>query len=72
MYWYTLIEQIIEVVKFLAERGLSFRGSDETVGPPHNENYLGLLELLAKFDHFLVEHINTHYKQRKGTYMIPM
>ncbi|XP_062904949.1 zinc finger MYM-type protein 1-like [Mobula hypostoma] len=65
-YWRTLLERIIEVVKFLAERGLSFRGSDETVGSPHNGNYLGLLELLAKFDPFLAEHTNAHANQGRG------
>ena len=51
-YWSVLFEQIIEVVKFLAERGLAFRGSNETIGFHNNGNYLGLLELLAKFDPF--------------------
>ena len=59
-YWHTLQEWIIEVVKFLAEQDLSFHGSDETVGSPHNGNFLGLLELLAMFDPFVAEHINTH------------
>ena len=65
-YWRTLLERIIEVVKFLAERGLSFRDSDETVGSPHNGNYFGLLELLANFDSFLAKHINTHANKGWG------
>lgn len=65
-YWRTLLERIIEVIKFLAERGLAFRGSDETVGSPHNGNYLGLLELIAKFDIFLAQHINTYANKGKG------
>ncbi|XP_062924647.1 zinc finger MYM-type protein 1-like [Mobula hypostoma] len=65
-YWRTLLEQIIEVVKFSAEQGLSFHGSDETVGSPHNGNYLGLSELLAKFDPFLAEHINARANKGRG------
>lgn len=59
-YWRTLLERIIEVVKILTERGLSFRGRDGAVASPHNGNFLGLLELLAKFGPFPAEHINTH------------
>ena len=53
-------------MRFLAERGLAFRGSDETVGSPHNGNYLGALELVSKFDPFLAEHINCHANKGKG------
>ena len=48
-YWSALLERVIEVVKFLAEQGLAFRDSDEKTGFHNNGNYLGLLELLAKF-----------------------
>ena len=65
-YWRTVLERVVEVIKFLAERGLPFRGSDETVGSPQNGNYLGLLELLAKFDPFLAQHINAHGNKGKG------
>ena len=44
-YWSALLERMIEVVKFLAERGLAFRGSDEKIGFHNNGNYLGLLQL---------------------------
>lgn len=64
-YWQTLLRRIVEVIKFLAERGLAFRGTEEVFGSPHNGNYLGLLELLAKFDPFLEAHINKH--ANKGT-----
>ena len=48
---------MVETVKFLTERGLPFRGSDETFGSETNGNYLGILELIARFDSFLCEHI---------------
>ena len=50
----------------MAERGVPLRGGGETVGSPKNDNYLGLLELLTKFDPFLSEHINIHGKKGKG------
>ena len=46
-HWSAFLERIIEIVKFLAERGLPFCGSDEKVGFHNNGNYLGLLELLG-------------------------
>jgi hypothetical protein len=53
VYWKAVLERVAETVRFLAERGLAFRGSDEIVGSSHNGNYLGVLELLSKFDPFL-------------------
>ena len=47
--WHTLLERIISVVPFLAERRLSFG----VVGLLHNGNYLGSLELIAKFNNFM-------------------
>ena len=61
MYWTSVLERIVEVIKFLSERGLPFRGHDEIIGSKHNGNYLGALELIAKFDPFLSAHIE---KQR--------
>ena len=56
-YWTQVLERIVAVISFIAERGLAFRGDEEIIGSAHNGNYLGILELLAKFDPFLREHI---------------
>ena len=45
---------------------ISFRGSDEVIGSPTNGNYLGILELIAKFDPFLAQHINRNANQGRG------
>ena len=50
-----VLERLIEIVIFLAEKNLAFRGSDEVLGSPHNENFLGLFQLLAKRDPVLME-----------------
>lgn len=65
-YWQNILQRVVEIIRFLAERGLAFRGSDEKVGSPSNGNYLGILELLSKFDPFLAEHINSHANKGKG------
>ena len=46
-------------MQFLAERNLGFRGAEENVGNEsvHNGNFLGLVELLGKFDPFLDTHL---------------
>ena len=56
----------METIKFLAQRGLSFRGSQETFGSNSNGNYLGALELIAKFDPFLAQHIQKYGGAGKG------
>ena len=65
-YWSALLERIIEVVKFLAERGLAFHGGDEKIGSHNNGNYPGLLEIWKSLTHFMVEHIKAHANQEKG------
>ena len=56
-YWKNVLERVVAVIITMAERGLPFRGDKETFGSPHNGNFLGLLELTAKFDPFLASHI---------------
>ena len=53
--WRNVLERSIDIVIFLAERNLAFRGSNEVLGFPHNGNFLELFELLAKRDPVLME-----------------
>ena len=64
-YWKHVLQRVVEVICLLAERGLAFRGKDETFGSPYNGNFLGSLELIAKSDSFLRTRINRH--GNKGT-----
>lgn len=65
-YWKNVLLRVVEVIKFLASRGLPIRGHDERLGSNHNGNFLGVLELLAKFDPFLKEHIERFSHKGKG------
>ncbi|GBP36670.1 hypothetical protein EVAR_35256_1 [Eumeta japonica] len=56
-YWRNVLKRIVAVVKFLASRGLPFRGDNEILGSPNNGNYLGCVELLSEFDPFLADHL---------------
>jgi len=54
-FWRDVLEGLTDIIKFLPERNLAFRGSEEVLGSPHNRNFLGLFELLAKRDPVLNE-----------------
>uniref|UniRef100_A0A8C5EZQ7 TTF-type domain-containing protein n=1 Tax=Gopherus evgoodei TaxID=1825980 RepID=A0A8C5EZQ7_9SAUR len=49
-FWRNVVKRMVDVVIFLSERNLAFRGSNEKLGDPSNGNFLGLFELLAKYD----------------------
>ena len=55
--WNQVFQRLVAIVQFLAERNLAFRGSIERIGEPSNGNFLGLVELPAKFDPVMGEHL---------------
>jgi len=65
-YWRQVLQRVVAVIKFLAERGLAFRGKNESLGSPLNGNYLGILEVLAEFDPFLKDHIRKFGQMGRG------
>ncbi|XP_065658098.1 uncharacterized protein LOC136082611 [Hydra vulgaris] len=65
-YWSAILNGIEVVIRFLAGRGLAFRGHNEVIGSSNNGNYLGMLELLTQFDPVLKQHIDTFANKGKG------
>lgn len=57
---------MISVIVCIVERGLAFRGENETLGSTRNGNYLGILELLAEYDEFLRGILETHGNRGSG------
>ena len=57
---------MVSVIRFLASRGLPFRGENHISGSAKNSNYLGILELLSEFDPFLEEHLKQYGNHGKG------
>uniref|UniRef100_H3B9S8 Uncharacterized protein n=1 Tax=Latimeria chalumnae TaxID=7897 RepID=H3B9S8_LATCH len=49
-YWRDMLHRVLNVVQFLAECRLAFCGENEIFGSPHNGNFLGIVELIAKYD----------------------
>ena len=58
-YWQQVFKRLVAIVQFLAERNLAFKRTEEKVGYEsiHNGIFLGLVELFAKFDPVLEEHL---------------
>ena len=65
-YWLNVLRRVIAVVKFLAQRGIAFRGDDEIIGSKHNGNFLGIIELIAQFDPFLDNHLKEYGNAGQG------
>ncbi|XP_065673272.1 zinc finger MYM-type protein 1-like [Hydra vulgaris] len=66
-YWKAVLHRIVEVIKFLGAKGLSFRGDNEQFNKINKGNFLGTLELFAKFDPSIAQHIEKYGNRGKGT-----
>ena len=69
-FWRNVLERVINIVIFLAERNLDFRSSHETLGCPHKGNLLGLFDLLAKRNPFLNELQNRIIRHKSKQYYL--
>ena len=49
--------RIISIICHLAERNMAFRGSTDTLYDPNNGHFLGQVELMAKYDPVMSEHL---------------
>jgi hypothetical protein len=57
LHWRAVLARILAVVQYLAENNGVFRGKTEKLYQPNNGNFLGLTEMLAKFDPTMQEHV---------------
>lgn len=65
-YWKNVLKRVVVIIKTLAIRGHSFRGSDATLFSPYNGNFLMCIEMIAEFDPFLAQHIAKYGNKGKG------
>ncbi|CAO2827615.1 unnamed protein product [Amaranthus hypochondriacus] len=55
--WREVLKRIIGGVEFLAKYNLAFRGTKEKLYVEGNGNFLGIMEMIGKFDPVMKEHI---------------
>lgn len=68
--WKAILKRLLDVTLFLASRGLPFQGSSTKIGEVNNGNFLGILELLGRYDEVTRDHLATVEKfQNKGESM---
>lgn len=56
-HWYSVIERLIAIIQFLASSSLSLRGTSSNLYTSNNGNFLKAVEMIAKFDAVMHEHI---------------
>ncbi|XP_022180482.1 uncharacterized protein LOC111040778 [Myzus persicae] len=56
-HWQNVLERLMAIIEFLGKQCLPFRGTNDVLYENNNGNFLGLVQLLAKFDSVLSEHV---------------
>ncbi|KAL1277056.1 hypothetical protein QQF64_023729 [Cirrhinus molitorella] len=68
--WREVLTRLVAIIQSLPERNLALRGSTDTLNKPDNGNFLKEVELMAKFDLVMKQHVgkvesgagsHTHY-----------
>ncbi|XP_065682506.1 uncharacterized protein LOC136095773 [Hydra vulgaris] len=75
--WKKLFQRILDVIIFFSERGLALFGSNQRIGDRANGNFLGIIELLSKYNPLLAEHVkhvreSQQCKQRMQAHYLSM
>jgi hypothetical protein len=56
--WKNVLTTLMHITLYLAENNMAFRGSSDKLYTPKNGEYLGLIQLFAKFDPVMQEHFD--------------
>lgn len=56
-HWFSVIERILHVVRFLSQQNLAFRGSSSQLFEHDNGNFLKIIEMISRFDPVMSEHV---------------
>jgi hypothetical protein len=56
--WKNVLTRLMNITLYFAENNMAFRGSSDKLYTHNNGKYLGLVQLLAKFDPVMQEHIS--------------
>jgi len=66
-HWRSVLERIIEIIKYLAKQNLALRGSSDIIFQKNNGNFLKLVELFSKFDIVMENHLAKIQNTEKDT-----
>lgn len=58
IHWRNVLNRILSVIHYLAVHNDAFRGSSGVIYTKSNGKFLGLIEMLAKFDPVIMEHVS--------------
>ncbi|KAL4149652.1 hypothetical protein QTP88_003544 [Uroleucon formosanum] len=57
-HWRNVLKRIIAAIHYLAEHNEAFRGTSDVIFTKNNGKFLGLIEMIGKFDPVMGEHLN--------------
>ncbi|XP_025202251.1 uncharacterized protein LOC112599539 [Melanaphis sacchari] len=57
LHWRSVLKRILAAIHFLAQHNDSFRGSSDKLYTEKNGKFLGLIEMMEKFDPIISEHV---------------
>ena len=57
-HWNNVVHRLLNIILYMTKNNMAFRGSSDKLFTPNNGKYLGLIELFAKFDPVMTEHVN--------------
>ncbi|CAD0206693.1 unnamed protein product [Chrysodeixis includens] len=60
--WNNVLSRLMHITLYLAENNMAFRGNSDKLYTPNNGKFLGLVQLLAKFDPVMQEHLRLAMK----------
>jgi hypothetical protein len=66
-HWKGVAERVLAIVHFLGKQCLAFRGNSDKLYTKSNGNFLTLIELIAKFDDIMSEHVRRICRKQDKT-----
>lgn len=55
--WNNVLFRLMNIILYLAENNMAFRGTSDKLYTPNNGKFLGLVQLIGKFDPIIQEHL---------------
>lgn len=57
-HWRNVLDRLMSITLYLSKHNLAFRGSSDKLFDRNNGNFLGLVELLGKYDSVMQDHLH--------------